>query len=286
VNAYSPEPLDRSLFASGACVRYPPLAGDRHLTVFLDAGHGGIDPGSIGETESGASIEEADLTLPIELDTMALLRAKGFTVVVSRTKATTVVKLNSVEESGGILTLQGAHDDVDARDICANMAKADALVGIYLDYGASPQNAGSVTAYDASRSFSAANLRLATLIQHDTLSAMNEQGWGIPDEGTLPDSQLGSSVPTDVTTGLAELAANYDHLLLLGPYEAGYQTTPSEMPGALIEPLYITDPFEGSIADSATGQRTIAEGIATGIIQYFTPARAQPSGHKKRATSG
>ncbi len=77
-------PVDAELFDSGACMAYPPTSGDRHLTVFLDAGHGGLDPGGVGETESGQTIEEADETLPVELDTMGLLRAKGFTVVVSR----------------------------------------------------------------------------------------------------------------------------------------------------------------------------------------------------------
>jgi N-acetylmuramoyl-L-alanine amidase len=41
------------------------------------------------------------------------------------------------------------------------------------------------------------------------------------------------------------------------------------MPGALIEPLFITDPFEGTIADSTTGQRAIADGIAGAVDQYF-----------------
>ena len=43
------------------------------------------------------------------------------------------------------------------------------------------------------------------------------------------------------------------------------------MPGALIEPLFITDPFEGSIADSETGQHVIAGGLARAVEQYFAP---------------
>lgn len=46
-------PIDPSYFESGACVEYQPTSGDRHLTVFLDAGHGGLDPGGLGETQSG-----------------------------------------------------------------------------------------------------------------------------------------------------------------------------------------------------------------------------------------
>jgi N-acetylmuramoyl-L-alanine amidase len=50
---------------------------------------------------------------------------------------------------------------------------------------------------------------------------------------------------------------------------AGYFSTPSQMPGALIEPLFITDPFEGSIAVSARGQQVIAGALAQAIGQYF-----------------
>ena len=53
--------------------------------------------------------------------------------------------------SGGLFTVQGVHDDVAARDVCANMAKANVLVGIYFDAGDSSHNAGSVTGYDTDR---------------------------------------------------------------------------------------------------------------------------------------
>jgi N-acetylmuramoyl-L-alanine amidase len=45
------------------------------------------------------------------------------------------------------------------------------------------------------------------------------------------------------------------------------------MPGALIEPLYVTDPFEASIAASTQGQLVIAGGLAKAISQYFASAR-------------
>jgi hypothetical protein len=96
------------------------------------------------------------------------------------------------------------------------------------------------------------------------LGAMNARGWAIPDEGVLPDTGLGSAVTA------ADLA--YGHLLLLGPAKAGFFSTPSEMPGALIEPLYLTDPFEVSIAASAPGQQVIAGAIARAVGQYFASA--------------
>ena len=240
---------------------FPPTDGDRHRTVFLDAGHGGIDPGGTGSTEGGAAVSESSVNLAVELDVAALLRAQGYRVVVSRTGNTTVTRLAPGDAHGRMLTDQGVHNDVAARDVCANLAKANVLVGIYMDSGA-PGEAGCVTGYDPARPFSAGNLRLATLLQRDVLAAMNARGWGIPDEGVQSDTGLGSA--TDAA------AENYGHLMLLGPAEAGYFGTPSQMPGALIEPLFLTDPFEASIAASAGGQRVIAVALAKGIEQYLT----------------
>ena len=259
--AVAGQPIDPALFSPGACMAFAPTSGDQHETVFLDAGHGGIDPGAVGSTESGSPVNEAVVNLAVELDTMAILRGQGYRVVVSRTEDTTVTKLTPADVDSGLLTIQGVLNDVGARDVCANLAGADVLIGIYMDSG-SPQNAGCVTGYDAVRPFSAANLRLANLLQDDVLGAMNARGLGIPDEGVMPDTVLGSA--------LDSAALAYGHLILLGPAQAGYFTTPSQMPGALIEPLFVTDPFEGSIAASADGQRLIAAALAEAINQYLT----------------
>jgi N-acetylmuramoyl-L-alanine amidase len=253
--------IDPGLFSPGACVAFPPASGDRHETVFLDAGHGGIDPGGVGSTEAGATVKESTVNLAIELDAMAILRAQGYRVVVSRTQNTTVTRLTPGDVDGALLTAQGAFNDVAARDVCANLARADVLVGIYMDSGG-PWNAGCVTGYDQDRPFSGENERLATLLQDDVLGAMNAQGWDIPDEGVQPDTGLGSA--------LTAAAVAYGHLLLLGPAKAGYFDTPSQMPGALIEPLFVTDPFEASIAVSASGQQVIARALAEAIEQYLT----------------
>jgi N-acetylmuramoyl-L-alanine amidase len=260
-NAGAPVAIDPAYFDPGACVAYPPTAGNRHLTVFLDAGHGGPDPGAVGATSTGQVIYEADQTLPVVLDTMAILRHAGFRVVVSRTGPGSVVRLTPADMSGRVLSAAGVHADLAARDVCANLAHANVLVGVYFNSGASAANAGCITAYDTARPFAADNLRLAGLVQSAVLGALNAQGWQIPDAGVQSDAGLGSSVTA------ADNA--YGHLLLLGPAKRGYFDTPSTMPGALIEPLFITDPFEGSIAASGHGQQVIAAGLARGIEQYF-----------------
>ncbi len=55
------------------------------------------------------------------------------------------------------------------------------------------------------------------------------------------------------------------------PSMPGYFSTPSRMPGTIVEPLFITDPFEGSIAASTEGRDLIASGIAQAVEQYFGP---------------
>ena len=258
--------LDPDYFSKDACVAFPPVTGNRHLTVFLDAGHGGLDPGAVGTTEAGQVIHEADQTLPVVLDTTTILRHAGFSVVVSRTGPTSVLRLGPGDVSAGALTANGVHDDVAARDVCANKAHANVLLGVYFNSGASAANAGSVTAYDPARPFAADNRRLAGLVQSDVLAAMNAQGWQIPNGGVQTDHGLGSS--------LTSASQAYGHLLLLGPAKKGYFSTPSTMPGALVEPLFITDPFEATIAASSRGQQVIAGGLARAVEQYFAARHA------------
>jgi N-acetylmuramoyl-L-alanine amidase len=110
------------------------------------------------------------------------------------------------------------------------------------------------------------------LLQSAVLGAMNRQGWQIPDAGVASDTGLGSAVTA--------ADAAYGHLILLGPAKRGYFTTPSLMPGAVIEPLFITDPFEASIAASPGGQQVIATRLAHAVEEYFAagPSAQQAAG--------
>jgi N-acetylmuramoyl-L-alanine amidase len=255
-------PLDPAQFSPGSCMAFAPTTGNRHLTVFLDAGHGGPDPGGQGVTTSGTGIDEAQLTLPVVMDATALLRAQGLRVVVSRTTASAVVRLVGSDISGGVFTLSGLHRDVAARAICANLAHANALVSLHFNIGASAANAGTETTYDAVRPFAARNLALATILQSSIVKALHAvHGWNVPDDGVVTDDLVGNA--------LSAQGAAYGHLLVLGPASAPFFSTPSMMPGALTEPLFLTDPFEGSVASSAQGQQVIAGAIASALVTFL-----------------
>ena len=64
-------------FASKAS---PPIS----TTIVLDAGHGGIDPGSVGKT---TKTTESELNLKITLKLADYLKAGGFNVILTRTNA-------------------------------------------------------------------------------------------------------------------------------------------------------------------------------------------------------
>jgi N-acetylmuramoyl-L-alanine amidase len=229
--------------------------------VFLDAGHGGLDPGALGRTTSGGVVDEKTATLAVVLDAASVLQTAGFTVVVSRTIDTTVARLTAADVNGQLLTVAGVHADLEARAVCANEGHATVLVSVHFNSGSSSRYGGALTVYDAERSFATQNRLLGGLLQAQVLAELNTRGWAIPDAGIVTDAGVGSA--------LTSAAAAYGHLLILGPAKPGYFTSPTTMPGAVIEPLFLTDPFEADVATSRLGQLTIASGVAKAVQQYL-----------------
>jgi N-acetylmuramoyl-L-alanine amidase len=254
-------PLDPSLFAPGACVAFGPTIGNRHRTVYLDAGHGGPDPGAVGTTINGHAVHEAALTLRVVLRALPLLRAAGFRVVLDRTTAGAVARPAPGDLAGGLYTAAGVHHDLVERNRCADLARASILLGVYFDGSTSAAASGCITAYDSARPFWRSSLRLARLLQGDVLASLRARGWRVPDLGARSDVGLGSS------QSAADSA--YGHLVVLGPPKPGYLRTVSEMPGALIEPLFVTNPTEATIAASEKGIRAMADGLAHAAEDYL-----------------
>jgi len=261
-----------SAFAAGSCRRFPPTHGNQHRTIFLDPGHGGPDPGTSGRTQQGALIEEKTATLAVASDLQTLLRAQGYTVVLSRTQDSSVVRLAAGDLVRGIYTNAGDHRDVVARVECANVMNADLMLSIHFNAYSDPIVGGVETFYDAARPFAGQNLRLAQLVQQDTIAGLAAAGWQIPDRGIATDAS--DNAPTHTAR-----AAAYPYLLELGPAQAGWLADPSRMPGVICEPLFLTDPIEASIAAASAGQEALAHGFAQAIQAYFasSPAPASPT---------
>jgi N-acetylmuramoyl-L-alanine amidase len=254
-NGPTPEVAQAAL-APGACKTQEPTGRSRGQIVFVDAGHGGIDPGVTARTTSGATVKESTVALAVATQLSGLLRAQGYRVVLSRTADTMVARFPPEQLQGGAIDADHVRQDLLARARCADDAHATLLVSIHFNGYDDASVGGTQTIYDAARPFADGSQRLAQSLQSALVSSL-----GRADRGILTDDGL--NAPT-----LSDRADVYGHLLLLGPAEPGYLDRPTTMPGALVEPLFLTDPAEADVAASPAGQRRIASALAAGIQAF------------------
>jgi N-acetylmuramoyl-L-alanine amidase len=245
--------------APGACMSFAPTGGRAGKTVFIDPGHGGLDPGVVGSA-SGRPVLEKDVALSVGMRLAELLRNDGYGVVQARTSDSSVAELTSNDSVFGALTATAVHRDLVTRIGCANAASADVLLSIHFDAFDDPSVGGAETFYDAARPFTPESKRLAGDLQSALVAAL-----GVNDRGVWADDQIGA--PTLTASGRL-----YDHLMELGPAESGWVDNPSQMPGALVEPLFLTNPAEARLASDPAGRERIAEGLRTGLERYFAGA--------------
>ena len=252
-------------YASDACRAFAPSGRWNGSTVFLNAGHGGADPGAV--TQLGdAGVTEKALTLAIAEQTVPLLRDAGYRVVVSRSADSSVAVMRRGDVRNGALTPAAVRRDIVARVSCANASDADILVSMHLNSYRSASAAGAQTFYNPNRDFSAQNRTLALHLQRSIVASMRRSGWQIRDRGIKTDTSAGAEAIT-------REAAAYDQLLELGPAARPWFTTPSRMPGAVIEPLFLTNPDEARRVMSEAGRAAIARGILAGVQSYFDASR-------------
>ncbi len=247
--------------APGACTALRPTAGDRGRTLFIDPGHGGPDPGTLGN-----GVREKDATLGVALALADLLRADGWRVVLSRLTDTTVTQVGDADLDGGALRGSALHRDLVARVDCANASRAELLLSIHFNAFPDPSAGGTETFYDSTRPFAERSRLLASDIQRALVVEL-----GLDDRGVTADGDLQAATITDA-------GAAYGHLVELGPAMPGWLDRPSAMPGALVEPLFVTDPAEAALAAAPAGRARIAKALFAGLKTYLgSQAAGQPT---------
>lgn len=236
-----------------------PTAARTGKTIFIDPGHGGVDPGVVG-VAGGQPVPEKVVTLAVATRLATLLRGDGYRVVLSRTADSSVTKLSGADSVAGAMTGSAVHRDLVARTLCANAAAAAVLVSIHFDAFDDPSVGGTETFYDSVRPFAADNKRLAKDLQAAVVAAL-----GTADRGIWTDDQL--AAPTLTASG-----GLYGHLIELGPASAGWVDNPSQMPGALVEPMFLTNAAEAKLAGDPAGQQKVAVALRAGLQKYFSGA--------------
>jgi N-acetylmuramoyl-L-alanine amidase len=249
-------------FRPRACVRFEPRGRWNGVTVFLDPGHGGVDPGATALV-GGRLVEEKQVTLAVGLRALALLRRSGYRVVMSRVDDSTVARFGSADLHQGLLTPVAAEREIEARSLCANAARADVLIGVHMNSFANRSASGAETIYSPSRPFSRRSRRLADLVQRTIVAAIARSGVASVDRGVLPDRDAGGASLTVQTE-------NYHHLIELGPADPPWLPHPSLMPGVVVEPAFVSNPGEASFVLSARGQRVLASALVDALDSYFS----------------
>jgi N-acetylmuramoyl-L-alanine amidase len=236
---------------------FSPTHAGSGQTVFIDAGHGGVDPGVVGGSR-GHQVLEKDATLAVASRLSDLLRADGYRVAMARTQDTTVIKLAGTDSVMGSLVASAVHRDLSARAACANATRAAVLLSIHFDAFSDSSVGGTETFYDSARTFAESNRRLAIAVQRALVAAL-----GTADRGVWTDDQL--AAPTLTSSG-----STYGHLIELGPKVSGWVDEPSQMPGALAEPLFLSNPQEARLAGDPAGQLQIAGALEAGVVKFLT----------------
>jgi N-acetylmuramoyl-L-alanine amidase len=263
-----PTPLPTRVAGARARAGSTTGGADQTSLVFLDPGHGGVDFGASGHTRAGAPVAEKNLTLAIALNVARRLRQDGISVALSRTDDSLPGATPAdYTADGTMLTPDGVLADLQRRIDRANASGALVLLSIHFNAYSDPAIGGSETFYDAARPFAAQNERFAGLVQSSLIDALRAAGYATPDRGITDDSTLQAE-------SLGALQGSYNHLVLLGPAVPG-RLRPSQMPGALSEPMFVSNPEEATALVTPEMQDLLAGAYVKAIESYLREAPPQ-----------
>jgi N-acetylmuramoyl-L-alanine amidase len=236
--------------------------------VFLDPGHGGVDEGTSGTTEDGTRINEKATALAVAMRTAEILRADGISVALSRQDDSLPgLPASAYTADGTLLTPDGVLADLQRRIDTANASGASVMLSIHFNGYSDPSVGGSETFYDATRTFGTDNQRFATLVQNSVITSFHAHGYAVPDRGITDDTDLQAEA-------FGTLPSSYNHLVVLGPELPG-RLRPSNMPGALSESLFLSNPAEATIISQPAVQDLLAQSYAD-AIEAFLKGQSSP----------
>jgi N-acetylmuramoyl-L-alanine amidase len=237
-------------------------SGQAPILAFVDPGHGGVDVGTQGTTPDGQTVFEKAISLAIAVRVVQILQQNGIGAALSRSDDSLPESVRTdYTEDGHLLTPDGVLHDLQRRVDRANASGAIVLLSIHLNAFSDPAVGGSETFFDADRTFADDNRRFAALVQSSVVAALRTTGYADVDRGVTDDSSLQS-------VGFGTLGIPYPHLILLGPAVPG-RLRPSQMPGAISEPLFLSNPSEAGLAVESDTQQLLAKAYATAIEQFL-----------------
>jgi N-acetylmuramoyl-L-alanine amidase len=226
-------------------------ARDGRNIVCLDPGHGGEDLGNVRVEDGRITLQEKDLVLEHALSLAERLREDGFEVVLTRETDTEVNPSNEDVNGDGEVAPEGGPartdqlDDLQARVNICNLAAADLLVSVHYNGAENEFLSGYEVWFNDERPFSERSEAFATFMHEALRNAYAEAGYEAVDRGI----------------GIE------DHVVT-GPERPG-ELVPSEMPGAVIEGLFLSNDDDAAFIQSDIAEETLVGAYEEAIIHYF-----------------
>ena len=245
----APTPTPAAVAVDGVDELY---ARDGRNIVCIDPGHGGEDLGNVRLENGQIALQEKDFVLKHSLMLAERLRAKGFEVVLTRETDTEVNPSNEDVNGDGTVAPEGGParteqlDDLQARVNICNLAAADLLVSVHYNGAENKFLAGYEVWFNDDREFSGRSEAFATFMHEALEKAYADAGYEAVDRGI----------------GIE------DHVLT-GPERPG-ELVPSEMPGAVIEGLFLSNDDDATFVQSDIADETLVGAYEEAITRYFS----------------
>jgi N-acetylmuramoyl-L-alanine amidase len=223
----------------------PPPGARRVLTVVVDAGHGGQDPGAVGP----GGLREKDVTLAVALDLEQRLLARGFRVVMTRRRDQTV----SLEE----------------RTAMAEGAGGDVFVSVHVN-AAARSSANGIETYYLDRANERHTLRVASRengVPASSLDPLQRTVAGLRMSETGANSaSLAQAVHGELIEGVRHAFGSVSNLgVKQGPFHVLFL---SGAPSILVEVGFLTHRQEARRLRTSWYRQVLAEHIARGLSHY------------------
>jgi N-acetylmuramoyl-L-alanine amidase len=240
----------------------PPVAQDAGAKPFagrvvcLDPGHGGADLGNVLVEDDRIVLREKDFTLAHALELGRRLEAQGVTVVLTRTTDTEANPTNADVNGDGEVAAPGGEaksdqlDDLQARVLACNQAGAELLVSIHYNGAENEFLEGYEVWYNDDRPFSDLSARFASIMHEELGAAYAAAGYDAFDKGI----------------GIEDHAVT-------GPARPG-KLTPSEMPGAVVEGLFLSNAEDAAFIQTPAATEAIVGAYEKAIERYLQETAA------------
>jgi len=247
-----------------------PTPAGPHPVVCLDPGHGGEDRGfSRAFLGLEPPLEEASVNLRQAWELRERLQARGIEVVMTREadqqanpefKDINGDKKTAADDRGREHKYYDL-DELQARINICNAAEADLLVSMHINGYSTQKPYGYETWYTAERPFGEKSQVFATLAYAHFKEQLRNIGYVV-----APEDERG--VNPDHVADVQKEHTTYKHYVLTGPEIPG-SIKPSEMPGAIVEGLFISNDTDAAILASDEGTNAIVTAYENAIVEYF-----------------